>query len=190
MSSFDALAPARLGGLELLPVDEHLVGAGDLHLAEHVRMAVDELLDEPSGDVVDVPAALVGGDLRMEDHLEQHVAELVADRGVVARVDRLDQLVRLLQQVPGEGAVGLLGVPRTPARAAEPRHDPHEIEQPLALLRRRAPGPRGTWARSVVRTTGRALTAWAEAAPEAGGVAVSLGFGARDRRRRERLETS
>ena len=107
---------AGLGGLELLPVHEHLVGAGDLDLAEHVRMAVHELLDEALRDVVDVPPTVVGGHLRMEHDLQQHVAELVAHRVVVAGVDRLEQLVGLLEQVPREALMGLLGVPGTPVR--------------------------------------------------------------------------
>ena len=94
-------------------------------------------LDEALRDLVDVPSALVGGHLRMEHHLKQHVAELVAHRIVVAGVDRLEQLVRLLEQVTRERLMCLLGVPRAPARTAEPRHHAHEVEQPPALLRTR-----------------------------------------------------
>ena len=137
MSSSTAAALAGFRGLELLPVHEHLVGAGHLDLAEDMRVAVDELLDEALRDVVDVPTAVVGGHLRVEHDLEQHVAELVAHRVVVAGVDRLEQLVRLLEQVTRERLMRLLGVPRAPAGAAQPRHHAHEVEQPLALLRAR-----------------------------------------------------
>ena len=40
----------------------------------------------------------------------------------------------LLEQVAGQRDVGLLGVPRATARAAEPRHHADEIEQALAAL--------------------------------------------------------
>ena len=65
--------------------------------------------------------AVVGGDLRVERHLQQQVAELVADRVVVVGVDRLEQLVRLLEEVPRERAMGLLAVPRAPVRRPQPR---------------------------------------------------------------------
>ncbi len=72
------------------------------------------------------------GDARVEHHLQQQVAELLAQRGVVRGLDRLDRLVRLLDEVLDERVVGLLGVPRAAARGAQPVHDRDEVEQPLA----------------------------------------------------------
>jgi len=40
--------------------------------------------------------------------------------------------VRLLEQVTRQACVGLIGVPRTPARPPEPAHHADEIEQPVA----------------------------------------------------------
>ncbi len=121
-------------GLDALPVHEHLVGTGDRDVAEHVRVAPDELGDDPLGHVVDVPPSLVGRHLRVEHDLEQEVAELVAEAVVVVAVDGVEDLVRLLQQVPGERPVILLGVPRAPAGTAQARHHAHEVEQPFAAL--------------------------------------------------------
>ncbi len=122
--------------LDPLPVHEHLVGARHLHVAEHVRVTPDQLLDDPLGDVVDVPCTVVGRELRVERDLEQDVAELLAQPLTVVGVDRVEDLVRLLQQVAGEGGVGLLPVPRAPVRRPEPRHHAHEIQQAGPRLRR------------------------------------------------------
>jgi hypothetical protein len=100
------------GRLELFPVHQDLLGPGDVDLAEHVGMAVDQLLHQPLGDIVDVPPAVIGRQLGVEHHLEQHIAELIAHRVVVVGFDRLDQLVRLLQEMASQRAMGLLGVPR------------------------------------------------------------------------------
>ena len=132
----DAGPGTLLGRFQLLPVDEHLVGARDVHLAEDVRMTVDQLLGEPFGDVVHVPAALICSHLRMEHDLQQQVAQLVTDRVVVVGIDRLQQFVRLFEQVQGQCLVRLLSVPWTTAGTAEARHDPDQVEQACTAVRR------------------------------------------------------
>ena len=119
MSSSTALRPPVSSAFSFSQFTSTSSGVGDLGVAEHVRVAVDELGDEPVGDVVDVPASFLRGDLRVEGHLEQQVAELVADRGVVVGVDRLEQLVRLLQQVARERARGSARGPTGTRRARE-----------------------------------------------------------------------
>ena len=133
---------AFLLGLDAFPVHEDLVGARHRHVAEHVWVAPDQLSDDAVGHVVDVPPSLVGGHLRVEHDLQQQVAELVAEAFVVAPVDRVEDLVGLLEQVPGQRAVVLFRVPRTPAGPPKPGHHPDEVEQPLAALGRREPAPR------------------------------------------------
>jgi hypothetical protein len=130
----ERLSGALLLGLDPLPVHEDLVRAGDLDLPEHVRVPPDQLLHDPARDVVHVPRAFVGRHLRVEDDLQQDVAELLAQAIAVVRVDRVEHLVGLLEEVAREARVVLLEVPGTPARAAEPRHHPHEIQQSLAEL--------------------------------------------------------
>ncbi len=70
------------------------------------------------------------GDPGVEEHLEQHVAQLLAQRPPVTLLDRLDQLVRLLDQVLHQALVRLLGVPGAAARRAEPVHHRHQVQQP------------------------------------------------------------
>ena len=94
---------------------------------EHVRVAGVELVVDPAGDVGEGELALLGGQHRVEHHLEQQVAELLLERleagagRLVDVVDRLEHLVGLLEQVAGEAGVGLLAVPRAlgPQRADE-----------------------------------------------------------------------
>jgi competence protein ComEC len=66
---------------------------------EDVGMAADELLGDRVDGVADVEAPVFGRDLRVEDALKQHVAELGGQRVEVAAVDRLDGLVGLFEQV-------------------------------------------------------------------------------------------
>src|SRR5438093_8845154 len=108
-------------------------------------MAPDHLLHDALRHVVHVERPLLGRHLRVEHHLEEHVPELVAKPVRVAGIDRVQHLVGLLQQVSGQRAVGLFVVPGASARAAEPGHDPDQVEQPLALPARRdgALGNRG-----------------------------------------------
>ena len=75
-------------------------------------------MDAP-GHVGQGELALLGGQGGVEDDLEQQVAQLllqvveaVPAVGLVQRPDGLQHLVGLLQQVAGEGRVGLLPVPR------------------------------------------------------------------------------
>ena len=73
-------------------------------------------------------------DLGMEDHLEQQVAQLLAQMISVTGLDGLDRLGGLLDQVLDQRAMGLLGVPR--AGLAQPAH---HRDQALQLGQR----PRG-----------------------------------------------
>ncbi len=110
-------------------------GAG---VGEHVRVAADELRDEVAGHVVDVErvVAVLLRDPRVEDHLQQQVAQLLPHAGAVVGLDRLGQLVRLLQRVRHQGGMGLPGVPGAAARGPQPVHDGDELEQRGAGRRR------------------------------------------------------
>ena len=57
--------------------------------------------------------ALVGTDLGIKHHLKQHVTQFLDDGRVVARIDRLEQLIGLLKRVRLDRLKSLLAVPRT-----------------------------------------------------------------------------
>ncbi|CAM5557741.1 hypothetical protein SCALM49S_00529 [Streptomyces californicus] len=99
-------------------------------VAEDVRVAVDQLLDEAARDVVHVKRLLgiLLRDARVEDDLEQDVAQLLAQFVPVAVLDRLDQFVRLLDRVLGESPVRLARGPR--ALPPDAVHDLDQVEQP------------------------------------------------------------
>ena len=105
-------------------------------VAEDVRMTPLQLVDDAACDIVDGVAGAVGSLLRdpgVEHDLQQHVAEFLADLGLVACGQRVDRLVGLLKQVRRQALVRLPGVPR----AVDPQrvHHLHELEQPPARRR-------------------------------------------------------
>ena len=102
-------------------------GIVGLDVAEHVRMAADQLLAAVLGDHGEVAGAALLEQQREEVHLKQHVAELVAQLCVVAGVGRVGELVGLLDGVRHDRALVLLTVPRAlDAQAARERVQPHE----------------------------------------------------------------
>jgi hypothetical protein len=63
----------------------------------------------------------------MEDDLEQQVAEFIAQGRHVFALDRLGDLVGLLQRIGQDGAEGLLQIPGTAVLGiAQARHDGDE----------------------------------------------------------------
>ena len=91
-----------------------------------MRVARDELVRDRVRDVGELELALLLRELGLEHDLEQEVAELLTVLARVARVDRLEHLVRLLEHVRSQAPQRLLAVPRAAVGPAEPLHDPEE----------------------------------------------------------------
>jgi hypothetical protein len=89
-------------------------------------MAAHHLLGEPPEHVGDGELILLGGDLGVEEDLEQQVPELLLDVEPVATLQGLHHFVGLFDQVPLQGGSGLLVVPGTAPRPAESSHDFNE----------------------------------------------------------------
>lgn len=53
-----------------------------------MRVTSDQLVGDAVRDILQVEAALIGGDLRMEQHLQQQVAEFFDEVGILAVLDR------------------------------------------------------------------------------------------------------
>ena len=86
-------------------------------VAEDVRVTADQLLGFPSATRRRAGAALLEQQ-RQEDDLEEHVAELVAELGVVAARRRVGELVGLLDRVRDDRSARPARGPRgTPAAA-------------------------------------------------------------------------
>ena len=74
-------------------------------------MTANKLLVEAAGNVVDVELAGVSGHLCVEEHLLEHVAELLAKVSGVVLVDGIDRLVGLLDHIHRDGSVSLFTIP-------------------------------------------------------------------------------
>jgi hypothetical protein len=97
-------------------------------------MSPAELRHDVGDRVVDVEVTRLGGDLGVEDDLQQDVAKLVGEPVHVAGLDGGDRLVRLLHEVAAQGQMRLLQVPGAALRAAQDRHDANEfVEAPGGL---------------------------------------------------------
>ena len=84
-------------------------------------MTADQLLDGALGHLGEASRAALLEQERQEVDLEQHVAQLVDELGVVTAFRGVGQLVGLLDRVRDDRALVLLAVPR--ALAAQPPRD-------------------------------------------------------------------
>ena len=92
-------------------------------------MAADHLVGDPRGHLVEVEEPRFFRHLRVVDHLEQEIAQLVLELVEIAARDRIGDLVGLLDGIGRDGREILLEVPGAAAVGiAQARHHP---EQPL-----------------------------------------------------------
>src|SRR5436190_2111449 len=101
-----------LAGLDAVPVAQDGARGRGLGVAEHVRVAADELLAAVLGHRGQGAGAALLEQQREEVDLEQHVAELVEELAVVTAVDGVGELVGLLHGVGDDRTLVLLAVPR------------------------------------------------------------------------------
>ena len=106
-------------------------------------MAVTQLVVHRAGDIGEGEPPGLRRDRRVEEHLEQDIAELFLERvdalvGVGRQpVDRLEELVALLEQVPLERLVGLLTVPGAPGpQGVDQLVELHQLRRNRLLQRR------------------------------------------------------
>ncbi len=119
-----------LRGLDLVPLREHLGGGVDaLLVREHVRVAVHELVGDAAHHVVDVEPALGVANRRVKHHLHQQIAELLAVAVDVVAGERVEHLVRLLDQERAQRIERLLAVPRAAVGGEQAVHDLDEAGQ-------------------------------------------------------------
>ena len=140
---------ALLIALDLLPVLAHRAGRGRLPLAEHVRVAADQLLGDAGGHHAQVALPVLLAQEREEERLEQQVAELVEQLRAGAGARRLGHLVGLLDRVRHDRRHRLLAIPGTvvPQALGEALQAHHRVGQEQALERGTGrhglvPGPR------------------------------------------------
>ena len=90
-------------------------------------MPAHDLRVHVAAHVVDGELTSVRGNLRLQHHLKQHVAELFAHVRHVVGLDGIHGLVSLLHHVAGNALVGLLLVPGAPVRRTQRLDGGHEL---------------------------------------------------------------
>ena len=109
------------------PVAEDLGGSFGFDGAEDVGVAANHFVVDFADDVVDGEAAGFGGDLGVEENLEEEVAQFFGEFGVVFGVEGVEDFVGFFDQVGAESGVGLLAVPGAAAGGAEAGHNGGEF---------------------------------------------------------------
>ena len=94
------------------------------HVAEHMGMTAHKLLADGLDHVAEIERALLLRHSGMEDHLQQQIAEFVAQVGEIAPHDGISHFIRLFDRVRGDGREVLFEVPRAAGVGrAQRRHD-------------------------------------------------------------------
>jgi hypothetical protein len=87
-------------------------------------MAPDDLRGNRGLHVGEIEHTGLGGELRMEDDLQPEVAQLARELGRGTGLERVVDLVRLLEEMLAQRSVGLLAIPRAAVGRAQPLRDP------------------------------------------------------------------
>ena len=111
-------------GLDAIPELLDRRGREAAGIAEHMRMAPQELFRDRLHHVAEVEGALLLRHAGVIDDLQQEVAELLAQVGEIAAGDGVGHFVGFLQRVGSDAGEVLLQVPgATGAGRAQRRHD-------------------------------------------------------------------
>jgi len=79
-----------------------------------------------------VEALLFARNFGMKDHLQQKIAHLLGELGVVTGIERVDHFIRFFNQVRAQCCVGLLAVPGTTLWGAKALLHGNEFLEPFA----------------------------------------------------------
>ena len=112
-----------------------------VHVAEHMRMTADHFVGDMSNHVCQQKTLFIGSDLRIQNHLQQHVAQFFANGTVVVRIDRFEQFVGFFQSVWFDRLHCLLTIPWTSIRRSKTSDDfaePPKFREQCIKFRRRS----------------------------------------------------
>src|SRR4029077_100558 len=90
-----------------------------LTFPKNMGVPADQFLAYFSRDFVNIEAFLFRSDLGMHDNYQEQIAQLLAQIGVVLRINGPGDFVSLLQQRRNQRGVGLFAVPRATLRRAQ-----------------------------------------------------------------------
>ena len=124
---------------QLFPVFQHLLRAGYFKRAENVRMAVHKLFNYAGRNVAYGKVARFRFYLRMENYLQQHVAQLFAQRVHIVPLYGVNGLVSFFYHCVSQAHVRLLPVPGAAVFAAQALQYVNKAVHavPVQLLKRR-----------------------------------------------------
>jgi hypothetical protein len=95
-------------------------------------VAANHFLVNFADDVGDVESILFLGNLRMEEDLEEQVAEFFGKFGVIGGFESIEDFVSFFDEVSAERGVGLFAIPAATARSAKTGHKGDEFLEGVA----------------------------------------------------------
>ena len=104
------------------PVPQHFCARIGLHVAKHVRMAINQLRRKAIKHVVYGEIAGLFRHLGIEKHLEKEVSQFARELIPITIVDRFVDFVSFFVRVRLDGIEGLLAIPGTPTWRAQAGH--------------------------------------------------------------------
>ena len=116
-----------------LPVDGLRIGVGNRGAAEDMGVARDHLGGNRIDDIAKGECAALLGHSRVEDDLEEQVAQLVAQRIEVSRADGLRDFIGFLDRVWRDGLEALFDIPGTTDRGRP--QGGHDFQKGINRLR-------------------------------------------------------
>ena len=122
---------------ELFPLRPDGVDGFGFALAEDVGMAMDEFVDEPPADLIEIKGIAFLPQLAVKDHLQKQVAEFLDHLFLVAGLNCVYKFVDFLDGAKAQAHVVLFAIPRATFRRAKRGHDLEEpLNRRLVFLRR------------------------------------------------------
>jgi hypothetical protein len=123
--------------LDPLPIDQYVLRAGDLRLPKHVRVPPFQLGHNMGNDVSHLELIFFNRYLRVQQNLQQEIAQLFPQQVNILFVQGLQDFVGLLQEEWTQRAVRLFSIPWTAPRSAQSGHYLLESRQGTGLAKRR-----------------------------------------------------
>ena len=108
-----SLVAVLLSRLEHLPLLDDALGITYLSVREHMRMAIYQLVTEEVDNVHDVKILFLLSDLRIKDHMQKHISELLRKLTLLSLEDRVAEFIDLFNSLRTQRLVCLLPVPWT-----------------------------------------------------------------------------
>ena len=123
--------------LNLFPRIQHLVRRALWRAAvrKNMRMPKDQLFADAGAHVVECKCALLGFHLRMQRYLKQHIAQLLAQKVRVSKIDGVNCLVGFFNKIFADAGVRLHLIPRAAAfRISQEGDDAAQIVHRVVLF--------------------------------------------------------